>query len=464
MGIAFDPGSYRDPSGSIFCHQDRIYRTINECAAPEFEFARDSGILPKMVEDGICVGYKEVNRSHFSELPSNVCYVLEHPKLPFISYPYEWSFSSLKRAALFQLNLLLSLLDRGGTLSDSSAYNIQFTGSTPVFIDHLSICRYNEGQFWTGHRQFCEQFLHPLLLRAKVGVNHNNLFRGSLEGITGIELKAFLPIKSKISWKMFVHVIFPAMCQSWASKKAAFPIQRVKDRKLPQSAFRGMLEQLYQWVKKLEPRNTSHTPWADYRSSAPYQSDEEQKKAKFVAEFSGKVVPEILWDIGCNTGTYSAVALKEGAKLAIGFETDSLALEKASMEAEQRGLNFLPLYIDVVNPSPDQGWNQSERSGLQARCGRGGLLALAVLHHMCLGRNVPLEKAVNWLIDLAPTGVIEYVHKADPTAQRMLQLRKDIFVDYTLDNFISFVSSRAKILKMEAITSNQRTLIWYQCV
>ncbi|MCH8816049.1 MAG: class I SAM-dependent methyltransferase, partial [Chloroflexi bacterium] len=89
----------------------------------------------------------------------------------------------LRRAALHYLDLHLDLLERNFTLSDASAYNIQFRGTRPVFIDVLSIRPYREGEYWTGYRQFCEQFLNPLLLVAVSGIPYQAWFRGNIEGI-----------------------------------------------------------------------------------------------------------------------------------------------------------------------------------------------------------------------------------------------------------------------------------------
>jgi ribosomal protein L11 methylase PrmA len=146
----------------------------------------------------------------------------------------------------------------------------------------------------------------------------------------------------------------------------------------------------------------------------------------------------------------------------IGFDFDPGALELAFQRAEQRRLSFLPLWLDAGNPSPDQGWAQSERKGFAARARADGLLALALLHHLVLGRNVPLHRAVGWLMQIAPQGIIEFVPKSDPMVRQLLALREDIFPDYTEDAFRAAVERHGHIERAESLSPDGRLLVWYQ--
>jgi len=183
MSVHVDPGSFRDPAGRVYNVGDQIFRTVMPESTLAYETVRDSGLLSSLVEQNMIVGSKEVSSDPLADFAKNSNYVLEHPRIPFISYPYEWSFSLHKQAALHHLNVHLEALESGFTLSDATAYNIQFVGTRPVFIDHLSLRPYRENELWTGHRQFCMQFLNPLILWSLKGIQPNDWFRGSLEGI-----------------------------------------------------------------------------------------------------------------------------------------------------------------------------------------------------------------------------------------------------------------------------------------
>ena len=155
----------------------------------------------------------------------------------------------------------------------------------------------------------------------------------------------------------------------------------------------------------------------------------------------------MLFDLGCNTGEYCEVALSSGAKRAVGFDFDQGALERAYARAKDKNLELLPLFLDAANPSPDQGWNMKERPGLTTRCKADAVMALAFEHHLAIARNIPLDQVVDWLVGMAPTGVIEFVHKSDPTVQQLLALREDIFDDYTSEAFEAAIESAPRSLR-----------------
>jgi ribosomal protein L11 methylase PrmA len=168
-----------------------------------------------------------------------------------------------------------------------------------------------------------------------------------------------------------------------------------------------------------------------------------------------------LIDLGCNTGDYSVAALEGGAEYIIGFDFDQTAVDIAFSRSKQDNLNFLPLWLDAANPSPNQGWRQSERRGFAERANADALIALAFEHHLAIGRNVPLVDVVNWLVSLAPVGIIEFVPKADSTVQKMLALREDIFPDYNEAAFEAAIQRKAKIVGKQVISESGRTLYRY---
>ena len=208
-----DSGSYRDPSGQIHVVNGRVFRTVKERAREDYEFVRDTGLLGALQEREMIPVTTEVDKSQFADVAEDVAHILEHERLPWISFPYEWTFSVLKEAALLHLDVQIEALNRGVVLSDATAYNVQFVGTRPVFIDTLSFRRYREGEYWTGHRQFCEQFLNPLLLSSLLGVAHNSWYRGCLEGIDTLELNRLLKFRHKLSWNVFSNVSLQAKFQ-----------------------------------------------------------------------------------------------------------------------------------------------------------------------------------------------------------------------------------------------------------
>ncbi len=458
--VAPDPGSFRDPRGRINYVGDRVFRTITESAAADFEFVRDSGLLERLAGDGRMIGTEITSAEILGERGKDARYVVEHPKLPFISYPYEWSFPALKAAALLHLDVQMEALDAGISLSDASAYNVQFQGARPLFIDLLSFRKYQDGEMWAGHRQFCEQFLNPLLLRSKLGIVHNPWYRGAQEGISTADLRRLLPWTSKLSTNVLLHIVAQSSFQN--SSVATNKNKKVlATSQFPTSSYRRMLKKFNDWIETLEPAGSPKTVWRDYARSHSYNSDEVAAKKDFIAKFTKAATPRIVWDLGCNTGDYSKVALENGADYSIGFDYDQGALELAFLRASTEKLNFLPLFLDSANPSPNQGWSQSERKGMRERASADAIIALAFIHHIIIGRNVPLEDVVGWLTSLAPQGVIEFVPKDDPMVQELLALREDIFPKYSEEYFLNKLQQNATIYKIQKITNSGRKLIWY---
>jgi ribosomal protein L11 methylase PrmA len=457
-----DAASFRDPAGQVFQLGDRIFRTVSDAGAPDYEFVRDSSLLPDLIRSNRVIDMIEISPAQLGGATDKAKYLLEHPVLPFISHPYEWCFAALKSAALLQLDLLRDAMAHGVTLSDASAYNIQFRGAEPIFIDALSFRKYREGEYWLAHQQFCDQFLNPLLLSSLCGVGFNEWYRGGMSGVRSNDLNRLLSWRQKMSWRVLTHVTLPVRFQSSSRKKPGAQIDRIKSRKLPRASYLHLVGSLRNWIADLKPSGKLNSPWHDYAEDNEYDLLAREAKAAFTSRFVAAAKPKVLWDVGCNTGVYAEIALEAGARSVIGFDTDVGAVNKAFDYAQRKKLNFTPLVIDAANPSPSQGWLGLERKGLDSRTNADGLLAYACLHHLSIGQNLPLEEVVGWFIGLAPEGVIEFIEKDDPMVRVMLQLRDDIFDGYHRNAFLAAIRSCAEIIETEEIIEGRRLLVRYR--
>jgi ribosomal protein L11 methylase PrmA len=457
-----DPGSFRDPSGYVFSSGHRIFRAIDADAHRNFLLLKSSGAYHDLIERGWIIAAEEVSADEaaqsLADHEASQRHILEHPRLAFVSYPYEWPFALLKRAALLHLDVHLRALDFGLTLSDASAYNVQFIGTKPLFIDIPSFVPYREGDYWSGHRQFVEQFVNPLLMRAMLGIAHNAWYRGALEGIPTADIVALIGWPKR--WlvpDILTNITLPDRFQRRARQASDGPAREAKP--LPKAALQMMLRRLRRWISGLEPKDAGPTEWQQYElGNVSYSDDAESRKQEFVSRFAEDSQPARAWDIGCNTGRYAQALLQHRARSVIGFDADVNALDGAVARATSGGLNFLPLFSDAANPSPGQGWAEAERAGLRSRSGADAVIALAIVHHLAIGRNVPLPSVVEWLVNLAPRGVIEFVPKSDPMIQRMLRLRRDIFDSYGADQFEHALRRHARIVRRLDLPPGGRTL------
>ncbi|WP_265569337.1 class I SAM-dependent methyltransferase [Sphingomicrobium nitratireducens] len=454
-------GSFRDRAGQVHLVDGRVLRSVAAGkAAKAYEEARDAGLYARLVKKGLLVGLEEV------EAPSGladdgVAYWLEHPRLPFISHPYEWPFALWKKAALTQLRVHLEALKDGFTLSDATAYNIQFDGVRPLFIDHLSIQPYREGEAWIGHYQFVSQFLGPLLMWVKLGVAPNHWMRGNLEGIAPEDLAKLLPWKSKLSPTVLAHVVGLASLQKRRMATSHEEAREArKDARLPKARFVAILEGLKAYIEGLQPPG-GESVWGDYADNTSYSGEERRAKAAFIGKLAADT-RGLTFDIGCNSGDYSLAAIEAGADRVIGFDFDHNALNLAVSRAQAGKIAFTPLWLDAANPSPDQGWAQREREGFARRVRGDAMVALAVVHHIAIGRNVPLDEVVGWLMDMAPAGIIEFPDKEDAMVKTLLAMREDIFDDYTESDFRKAVEKRGKIVDELRLVGGHRLLVRYQ--
>ncbi|MDF0652089.1 MAG: class I SAM-dependent methyltransferase [Nitrospira sp.] len=458
-------GSFRDPRGYVYRHGDRIFRTVTNAGKEQFDFVRRSGLFDLLMRDERLLPFDLIERALLPDgFDEAAPYVLEVPKLTFVSFPYEWPFPALKAAALLHLDIQLTALDHGVTLSDASAYNIQFIGAAPTFIDHLSFQRYEQGEMWAGHRQFCEQFLIPLLLRSLFGISHNAWYRGSLDGISVVEFSRLLTWRHYLKKDLLTHVLLQSLLQrSTESTLRGQDLDKttVREGNLPVQAYRKLLTGLRRWINSLEPLQTSKSTWQDYAKENSYQADELGKKVAFVRDFAAQHRPRQLWDFGCNVGAFSKAALEGGAEYVVGFDLDQGALDECYAQARASQMPIQSVVMDMANVSPDQGWMGVEREGLGARRSADALVALAVVHHLAISRNIPFGELLDWLIDLAPCGVIEFVPKTDPMVQKLLALRADIFEDYTWDFFTDRIARRARIDRVLQVGQHGRTLVSY---
>jgi ribosomal protein L11 methylase PrmA len=461
-----DGGSFRDPSGYVFLQGSNVFRTVNENGLADIEKVRESGAVQEMVNHGLLIPAEFIGadaldyKMFVGARGENPSLIIQHPKVPFISYPYEWTFQQLKDSALAHLDLQILCLEHGVTLSDASPFNMQFFEGRFRHIDLLSLVPYVEGEPWSGYNQFCRMFLAPLLVEAWAGISFQAMTRGQIDGLDLHEVSRMLP-KSKLwtSINALLHISLQSNAIARANSTKSLGVNTAKIE-LPKSRFRTLLIELKSWISSLSSGKARKSYWSGYASNNTYSDETRKAKLDFTRQWAQKVSCGMIWDIGGNTGDFSKVALEGGAKFSVIFDSDIDSLEKAYVEAK-KGLAILPLFIDIANPSPQQGWNQQERAGINERTRPDGLLALAVIHHLVIGRNIPLKEVIHWFVDAAPEGIIEFVPKSDPMIIEMLFHRKDVFHDYDEDHFLAFLGEKANVTGSLRITESGRCLVSY---
>jgi SAM-dependent methyltransferase len=444
-------GSFRDPDGFLFYREGCLYRQINDRYRDDYDLLIDSGLYDSLARSGTLVRHEEADIS--TALSGDAYRVIRPEPVPFVSYPYEWCFSELKSAALLTLEIERRALEAGMTLKDASAYNVQFRGCTPLFIDTLSFERYEEGRPWTAYRQFCQHFLAPLALMGSADVRLGQLMRIYIDGVPLDLASSLLPGRTRLSIGLQTHIHVHARYQRRYAGSRTSP----KRGRVGKTAMLGLIDSLEGTVRKLSYR-AEGTEWSDYYEETNYTGDGMVRKEALVSEFLATLQPQSVWDLGANTGRFSRLAA-DRAGLVVAFDVDPAAVERHFIDgAVAAAGNILPLLLDLANPSPGIGWAGEERSSLERRGPADSVLALALLHHLAISNNLPFEDIAAYLARLCRSLVIEFVPKEDSQVQRLLVTRKDIFDRYTKEHFQRAFQSRFTIEREEPIAETGRVL------
>ena len=448
------PGSFRDPSGFVFTQAGTVFRQVNRVYAEHYDRLMESGLYAALTGAGKLVPHEECG---VAAAPSPAAYKVLRPEpIPFISYPYEWSFGQLKAAALLTLEVEKTARQFGMSLKDASAYNVQFRGCDPVLIDTLSFQSRREGEPWVAYRQFCEFFVAPLALMATCDARLNQLLRVFIDGVPLEIASRLLPWRTRLNTRLGVHVHLHASAQKrFAGAHAAQPAAAAP--RMGQAAQAGLIDGLESTIRGIqwEPQGTV---WADYYDDTNYTDAAFREKTALVSRFIDTARPRVVWDLGANDGRFSRLASSRGIRT-MAFDMDPAAVEKSyRASVRSRETDLLPLVLDLSNPSSGIGWAGDERMSLEARGPADLVLALALVHHLAIGHNVPFDRIAQLFAVLGRSLAIEFVPKSDSQVQRLLASREDVFPRYTRADFEAAFGERFQILDVAPIAGTERTL------
>ncbi len=445
--------SFRDPSGFMFRRDGVLYRQINKRYQNQYDTLVSSGLLDDLWKQGLLVKSVEVDIQPADK--ENAYRVIQPEELPFISYPFEWSFSQYKDAALATLQIQKKAFEKGFILKDASAYNIQFVNGGALLIDTLSFDTYIQGEPWVAYRQFCQHFLAPLALMALTDIRLSQLMRVYIDGIPLDLASKLLPGSTKLNLGLNLHIHTHAAAQlKYADDTSA---KKQNKGQMNRNAFLGLVDSLESTIKGLMPKGVK-TEWGHYYDDTNYSDSSMKEKRDLVGKLVAQASPKTLWDLGANTGYFTRVASEQGI-FSIAFDIDPLAVEQGWQEVKARKeSHLLPLVLDLTNPSPSLGWANQERSSFLQRGPADCVMALALIHHLAISNNVPLNTLAEFFAQAGKWLIIEFVPKEDSQVQRLLATREDIFPDYTLEGFENAFSDVYRVRAKEPIAGSKRWL------
>ena len=458
--------SFRDPSGFMFRRNGQLYRQVNRLYQGEYDQLMASGLYENLTKDGLLITHQEVELT--PEAPELAYKILRPALAAFISYPYEWSFSQLKNAALATLRIEKRALAKGMSLKDASAYNIQFLHGRAVLIDTLSFETYQEGKPWIAYRQFCQHFLAPLALMSYCDIRLGQLLKVYIDGVP-LDLAArLLPLKTRLNFSLMTHIHLHAAAQQRYSDKAVD--KKAVSGKVSKTSLLALIDSLQSTIRKLTWKPAG-TEWVEYYQDTNYSETALEHKKELVKTYLSRIAPARVWDLGANTGLFSRMANDQGIPT-VAFDVDPAAVErtyldivaerKADRKAKQVTVSdtsapasniepkeyLLALVMDLTNPSPNIGWQNRERDSFIDRGPVEAVLALALIHHLAISNNVPLARLADFFHSITHWLIVEFIPKGDSQVQRLLSTRADIFPDYTEQGFEQAFSSCFTLLEI----------------
>lgn len=445
------PGSFRDPSGSVFQQDGVLYRQIQAVYASQYRQVMSSGLYDTLVGQHLLIPHCETELSPEGE---DGFIVIQPERIPFISYPYEWSFSQLRDAALATLKIQMTALEHGMMLKDASAYNMQFLQGKPVLIDTLSFDSYRDGAPWIAYRQFCQHFLAPLALMCYADPRLSQLLRIHLDGIPLDLAAALLPFRARLLPLLYLHLFVHAKFQQQYAGDAT---KQVRGTGISKGAMLGLIDSLRSAVTSLR-LPVKKGVWTAYYDETNYTSAGLAHKRQLVEQYLDRIAPATLWDLGANNGHFSRLASARGIAT-VAFDYDPTCVEACYRQCvKDKEQHLLPLVMDLANPSSGLGWAHTERDSLLERGPADAVMALALVHHLAIGNNVPLEDIAAFLRRCGRSLIVEFVPREDSQVQRLLASREDIFTRYTREGFEAAFSRHFAIRQAEPIQDSQRIL------
>jgi SAM-dependent methyltransferase len=446
--------TFRDPAGSLRFEGGQVLRTVHPGARAETLTFLNSSFCRAAQERGDLIA------ADADDSPSGL--VLHHPRIPFPTYPWEWTPLQWLAAAELTLNLCDQALDSGLILKDATPLNVLFHGSRAIFVDILSFePRDPAASLWLAYGQFVRTFLLPLIMHRSLGWPLAlSLFKR--DGYEPAECYAALGWSKRLSRDAFWPITLPTLLDQRTSAKAApaHPqFSRAHEPEISLRILRRTLNDLRRRTRRAACESSSSS-WSDYTGALThYTPEQSQAKLDWVQQTLQSIAPSQVLDLGANTGDFSVLATESGAEV-VALERDLASADRIFRTARDRHLPITTICADIARPTPAAGWKNAESLALLPRledqfdC----VLMLAVVHHLILMEQIPLRAILVLCSRLTRRYLIlEWVPVDDPMYQSLMRGRDALYGSLSESDLLTACAGHFTVRDGHAL-SNGRVL------
>jgi len=467
------PISFRDPAGYVLVAGGRVLRWIPFIRREEFEACCGSSAFTSLVDAGhiiphIVLDHAEAayiaERYELAELSALAAndLVLEHERIPFVSFPYEWCPEMLEAAGRLTLDLVEKLLQEGLGLKDATPYNVLFHGSRPIFIDVLSIERRDPlDPLWLPYAQFIRTFLLPLAMQQRLGPSLQSILFGRRDGIEPEEAYRACGLLTKLSPPMLTLATLPTWLGSWRVDAQSYRKRHLRSSQEARFVTERIVAGLRRQLTRVAPSEKNSSRWSRYvEDSESYGEQQVEQKVEFIGQVLSTYRPRSVLDVGCNTGRFGLQAARQGA-FVVAIDSDPVVVGRVWRQANAERLSVLPLVVDIARPSPAVGWRNKECPAFLDRANGAFdmIFLLAIVHHLYVTERIPLSEIVDLAAEMTTDlAVIEYIGTADPMFQRLLRGRGDLYERLTATVFEAALKRRFTIIQSQQIQGADRRI------
>jgi SAM-dependent methyltransferase len=467
--------SFRDPDGCVVTVDNRVLRLVNRSgeenlnaflASQTAQRAFSRGQLvrtyqadPKSIGDLAELDHRDTT---FEDHDGGIGAVLEHERIPFPNFPYEWSHEMLYSAASLTLDLAEASLAEGFGLKDATPYNVLFRGTSPVFVDLLSFEKRDPNDpIWLPYAQFVRTFILPLLANAELGVSLNQIFLTHRDGLEPQEVYRLCGLSKKLRPPFLTLASIPSWLgdRSDSDDESVYRSRRVANADHATFVLERLFRRLRRQLAATRPTRKKSSTWSEYMASCEnFPPNYLWEKEVFLREALAEFNPINLLDVGCNTGHFTRIAARSGAAV-VAVDQDPRVVGDLFLEVAGEGLEVLPLVVDFSRPSPGVGWcNNENRSFLdRARGSFDAVLMLALVHHLLVSERIPLTQILELAAELT-TGIliVEFVAPEDPMFRRLLRGRAHLFEKLTNEVFRAACLKKFNIIRSQRLARTDR--------